>query len=261
MAEEIFCSDKCPSYYQLFLSHLDASKEFRERIYKYIELENARRILEVGTRVGYIAKEIRNKASGQITAIDSNHMLLAEAMENVDGVEFFRETGTKLSMRNNSFDIVMNHFYFIWFPKSFSVLMELVRVCKKGGFVVALTEPDLGGWIEYPENYLGKYHLQTIEKNGGLPDIGRRLYAIFTSAGLKTQIFTFLQFLGPNKLKDYVSQSWKFLFEQKVITEEEYSHRLEKEMEYIENNIRIIAVPIFAAVGKKVEDINVKKLL
>jgi len=261
MTGEKFCPDKCPAYYRLFITHLDASKDFRADIYDLIKLKNVRRILEVGTKIGYIAKEIREIAAGQITAIDSDHVLLAEAMENVEGVEFFRETGTKLSMRNNSFDIVLNHFYFMWFPKSFGVLMELVRVCKKGGYIVALSEPDLGGWIEYPDNNLGKYHQEAILKSGGIPDIGRRLYAIFSSAGLKTQIFTFLQFWEPTKLKQYVLQSWDLLLEEGIINKDEYNERIEKEREYIENNIRIVAIPIFAAIGQKVEDINVKGII
>ncbi|MCG3260801.1 MAG: class I SAM-dependent methyltransferase, partial [Candidatus Heimdallarchaeota archaeon] len=120
-------------YYEEFLREIEYTKEFRKKIYEKVGLKNARRVLEVECRQGIISQELRNETKAQITAIDPDHINIANASEKIKGIEFYREVADKLSMRDDSFDIVFCHYYFIWKPKPFGVLMELKRVVKEGG--------------------------------------------------------------------------------------------------------------------------------
>ena len=149
--ENGFCPVHQPHYYEDFLRQLKLTNEYRKNIYKIICLKDARRVLEIGCRMGIITQELRENTSAQITAIDSDHLMIAEAQENIEGIEFFRDSSESLSMRDESYDIVICHYFFMWNPKPFAQLMEMIRVCKKGGYVVALAEPDYGSWMEYPD--------------------------------------------------------------------------------------------------------------
>ncbi len=248
---EGFCPDQCPHYYKEFLREIDFGQSFRKGVYKEIGLKNARRILEVGCRTGIISHEIRKESDAQITAIDSDHMNIAEASERVQGVEFYRETADKLSMRDEIFDIVLCHYLFLWKPKPFGTLMEMKRVLKKGGYIVALAEPDYGAWIEHPDLGLGKRHMEALFNQGANPQIGRGLLSIFSSGGLDTKVFVNSRIWGQEELEGHIADEWFNIQKEGLISEEEYNAKIEEEKKVIENNLRIISLPIFTAIGKK----------
>ena len=249
---EGFCLDACPHYYEEFIKEVNYARPFRRQLYETIDLKNAKRVLEIGSRIGIISQELREFSNAQITAIDSDHLMIAEAADNVKGVEFFRASEDKLTMRDETFDIVLCHYFFLWKPKPFASLMEMIRVCKKDGYIVALAEPDYGGWIEHPDLGLGEFHRQVIKKHGGNPRLGRTLQSIFSSAGLETKKYINSRIWGKEELENNIANEWFNIRKENLITEDEYNARVEEEMKLIDDNLRIIALPIFTAVGKKV---------
>ena len=250
---EGFCPDHSPQYYEGFIRELKYSKEFRENLYEKIGLEKARRVLEVGFRQGWMTEEIRKHTQAQITAIDPDHINVADAAERISGVEFFKDASEKLSMRDESFDIVFCHYFFIWKEKPFKALMELKRVCKKGGFIVALAEPDYYGWIEHPNLELGEYFIKTIEKEGGDPHIGKKLLSIFSSAGLDTEIFINTRAWPMEEIEGCIENDWNIILAEDLINKEEFERKIEDEKKFIQDKIRMIAFPVFTAIGKKIE--------
>ncbi|NPD88362.1 MAG: methyltransferase domain-containing protein [Asgard group archaeon] len=249
---EGFCPDKCPHYYEEFVKEIHFSRSFRKQIYETIELKKAKRILEIGSRIGIISQELREFSDAQITAIDADHLMIAEASDRVKGVEFFRSSEDKLTMRDESFDAVICHYFFIWKPKPFASLMEMIRVCKKGGYIVALAEPDYGGWIEHPNLGLGEYHQKAIKQHGGNPNFGRSLQSIFSSAGLETKKHINSRIWDKEELENNIANEWFNIKKENLITDDEYNSKVEKELKLIQDNLRIIALPIFTAIGKKV---------
>ena len=250
---EGFCPDYSPEYYEEFLREIEYGKELRKKIYEQINLKGARRVLEVGCRQGIISQELREATKAQITAIDSDHIHIADNSERIKGIEFFRETEDKLSMRDESFDIVVCHYFFLWKPKPFGTLMELKRVCKTGGYIVALAEPDYLGWIENPDLGLGKYHTKTITNQGGNPGVGRSLLSIFSSAGLETEILINSRIWPQSELEGCYEHEWSNIYNEGLISEEEYKQKIVEEKKNIENRLRVIALPVFSAIGKQVQ--------
>ncbi len=247
-----FCPEHSQQYYKEFLREINNSLEFRKKIYDQIGLKDVRRVLEVGCRNGIITKELREHTEAQITAIDSDHLAIAEASSNIKGVEFFRDTEEKLSMRDESFDIVVCHYFFLWRTKPFGLLMELKRVCKTGGYIVALAEPDYSGWIEHPNLELGKYHEETLKDQGANPSIGRSLLSLFSSGGLETSVYVNARIWTKEELENCIENEWKNVLDKGLISEEEYNNKIEEEKRHIDENLRVIALPFFSAIGKKV---------
>jgi len=249
---EGFCPDHSPEYYEAFIRELEHTTKFREEIYEKVGLKTARRILEVGFRQGWITEEIRKNTKAQITAIDPDHINVADAAEKIKGVEFYRDAADKLSMNDQSFDVVFCHYFFIWKSHPFKALMELRRVCKKGGYIVALAEPDYSGWIEHPELELGKYFYKAIEKEGGYPTIGKRLLSIFSSAGLETTIFVNSRIWTSEEIENCIENDWNVILQEGLINEEQYNEKIEQEQAIMKNKLRVIAFPVFTAIGKNV---------
>ncbi|MHA1347349.1 MAG: class I SAM-dependent methyltransferase [Candidatus Heimdallarchaeaceae archaeon] len=247
-----FCPEHSPQYYEEFLREIDHSRKFRKKIYEQIGLKGARRVLEVGCRSGVISKELRESSDAQITAIDSDHLAIAEASSKIKGVEFFRDTEEKLSIRNESFDVVVCHYFFLWKTKPFGLLMELIRVCKTGGYIVALAEPDYDGWIENPNLELGKYHKESLEGQGANPSIGRNLLSLFNSGGLETTVYVNARIWSKEELVNCIEKEWQNVLNEGLISDEEYKIKIEQEQKIIAENLRVIALPFFSAIGKKV---------
>ena len=250
---EGFCPDHSPEYYEAFIRELDYTKAFREEIYKKVGLKGARRVLEVGFRQGWITEEIRRHTDAQITAIDPDHINVADASEKIEGVEFFRDATDKLSMRDESFDVVFCHYFFIWKKQPFKALMELRRVCKNNGYIVALAEPEYSGWIEYPDLELGKYFYEAIKKEGGNPRIGKELLSIFSSAGLETELHVNSRIWTIEELENCIVNDWNVILQEGLITEPIYNQKIEQEKKVIQDKLRVIAFPVFSAIGKKVK--------
>ncbi|MHA1551479.1 MAG: methyltransferase domain-containing protein [Candidatus Heimdallarchaeaceae archaeon] len=247
-----FCPKHSPQYYEEFLREIDNTREFRKKIYEQIGLKDARRVLEVGCRRGVISKELREFTDAQITAIDSDHMAIADASSRIKGVEFFRDTEEKLSMRDESFDIVVCHYFFLWRSKPFGLLMELKRVCKTGGYIVALAEPDYDGWIEHPDLNLGKYHKDALKGQGANPSVGRRLLSLFSSGGLESSAHINSRIWSQEEIESCIEKEWKNIFDEGLITEEEFNAKIAEERKIIGDNHRVLALPVFTAIGKKV---------
>ncbi|UJG44100.1 MAG: methyltransferase domain-containing protein [Candidatus Heimdallarchaeum endolithica] len=235
------------------------TKDYRNRIYRQIGIKGARRVLEVGCGTGTITKEIREKTSAQITAIDRDHLVIATAQENITDVEFYRMSVEKMSFRDETFNIVLCNYFFMWLDKPFKSLMEMVRVCKTGGYIVALAEPDYGGWIEHPDFGLGKQHIEGIKKQGADPFVGRKILSLFESAGLETNISVVANVWEKERLLEQIKNEWKLVLETEQITDEEYQEIMKKEVKTIEENMRMIFLPIFSAVGKKVRCVQEPK--
>lgn len=227
------------------------TKGFRNNIYRQIGLLNEKRILEVGCGTGVITREIRRKCSAKITAIDSDSLMIEKAKTEVENVNFLVESAASMTAKSASYDIVFSHYFFLWLPKPSDVLHEMVRVCKKGGYVIALAEPDYGGWIENPELRLGKYHVESLKEQGANPFIGRQLLDLFQSANLETSISVVAQTWSRKHLTENIEEEWRRVLETSKISEKEFTDIIKKEKELIKKNIRMIFIPIFTAVGRK----------
>jgi hypothetical protein len=128
---------------------------------------------------------------------------------------------------------------------------EMARVCKKKGYVVALAEPDYGGWVEYPELNLGKKHIEYLQREGADPCMGRKIQALFESAGLETEISIIAQSWDKESLESNIEEEWRRVLEADLISEGEFKQKLKLEKESIEKNQRLIFIPVFTAIGRK----------
>ncbi|MCG3221942.1 MAG: methyltransferase domain-containing protein [Candidatus Heimdallarchaeota archaeon] len=234
-----------------FMRQASWTEMFRNQIYRRINLLGAKKILDVGCGTGVITREIREKCSAKISAIDNDPGMIRLAKKRVSKVDFIVENAEQLSAKSETFDIVLFHYLMLWLNNPELVVKEMARVCKKKGYVVALAEPDYGGWVEHPDFNLGKKHIEYLQREGADPCIGRKIQALFESAGLETEISIIAQAWDKESLRDNIEEEWRRVLEADLISEDEFKQKLQLEKESIAKNQRLIFIPVFTAIGRK----------
>jgi hypothetical protein len=141
------------------------------------------------------------------------------------------------------------------------VLKEMRRVCRGGGSLLALAEPDYGGRIDYPQalDKLGKLQTHALRSQGADPEIGRKLRGIFTQAGLcvlETGVLGGQWRSQPPQ--DEWELEWQVLTHDlgKKLSFEEWQELKATDYQAYQSGSRVLYVPTFYAWGKKIDSVN-----
>lgn len=142
--------------------------------------------MEVGCGTGVLLSELQSRTQGLSYGVDLDSSSLHHAQEHARGARLAQADGAALPFPGQTFDLALCHFLLLWVSNPEQVLVEMARVTRLGGFVLALAEPDYGGRIDHPDELviLGRWQQDSLEKQGADPRIGRKLAEIFHRAGL-----------------------------------------------------------------------------
>jgi ubiquinone/menaquinone biosynthesis C-methylase UbiE len=181
------------------------TRDLRAYIFSKIKLTDASRALEVGCGTGAILSELpphipltrtapnahrpdvfsgaRRKCHG----LDLDQAALAECRIRVPGVSLTQGNALSLPYPKESFEIVYCHFLLLWVRDPLQALLEMKRVAKPGGNIIAFAEPDYSHRIDKPDELvqLGRWQTESLIKQGADPGLGARLAELFFQAGIK----------------------------------------------------------------------------
>jgi SAM-dependent methyltransferase len=130
---------------------------------------------------------------GRVVGVDSNATHTAMATQyctdrNLSGVELVTADARRTGLPAGLFDVVHARTLLINVPDPASVVAEMVRLARPGGWV-ALMEPDTEYWMSYPQHpavaRLGEIFPIVFERNGADSRIGRRLTELLRDAALE----------------------------------------------------------------------------
>lgn len=98
--------------------------------------------------------------------------------------------GEQLPFADSTFDIVECHYLLLWLKAPVTVLRELSRVCKPGGKVAVLAEPDYQARITFPAELEQAAQLQTdaLIAAGMNPAAGRQVLSWMIEAGFENPV-------------------------------------------------------------------------
>jgi SAM-dependent methyltransferase len=155
----------------------------RRHIFREIQLSPDDSLLEVGCGSGALLHVLQDNGYAQLAGLDKD----------LSRLEFMNKSfspvcgdGLKLPFPAHSFKVSLCHFYLLWVTNPMKALLEMKRVTRPGGWLVALAEPDYGQRIDKPDSLvpLGKLQTQALTRQGADPFIGARLPALFSQIGL-----------------------------------------------------------------------------
>ena len=178
--------DSPEAFHQRYLQQAGWTAAIRRQAFQRFHVDQAARILEVGSGTGAITTELRSSSHGTVIGLDRDRRVNEFARRSDPDAACITGLGESLPFPDCSFDLVCCHFLLLWVEDPLAILAEMLRVTRPGGGVLCLAEPDYGGRVEYPESLsaLGALQEQSLRSRGADPRLGRRLRQLLHEAGL-----------------------------------------------------------------------------
>ena len=228
------------------------TRELRSQLYRRTNLWDQRRVLDIGCGDGVISAEIASRCRGRVVGLDRSMPLLAEARR--QHLTLVRGDAQRLPYADESFDLVVCHMTLLWVEEPGVAVLEMARVTRPGGAIMAMAEPDYGGRIDYPEDLtLGAIMSRALQREGGHPRIGRRLKEMFVNAGLAVEVGILGALWDDQQLRREFDAEWALLetVAQDLVAPGEFEALKRRDLRALDDGIRVAFVPVFWAIGRK----------
>ena len=208
-----------PSSYFAFLdSFADTFREMTEAGVDLLRLSPGNSVVDVGCGHGNCVPLLaqRVKGSGRIVGLDVSHAMVAEARRRYDHsgvpVEFRQGSALALPFEDESFDAARADRVLLFVDDPRQSLAELIRVTKPGGRI-SVTEGDLGAQaVDSPDAATTGKVFAALNDRSPNGWIGRRLRAMFVSAGMQEVDIQLIPVLSTS----YIEWSFRFGIERLV---------------------------------------------
>lgn len=176
-------------WHQRFTQQARWTRELRQHLFHRLQIDRGSRILEVGCGTGAVLLDL-DLAGGigsQVFGLDLNEEYLQLARHNLPQAHLVAGNGFDLPFPAQAFDLVYCHFLLLWVRDPIEIMREMKRVTRTDGLVLACAEPDYGGRIDYPDELskIGTLQMKSLARQGAEPQVGRKLKAILSEAGMR----------------------------------------------------------------------------
>jgi SAM-dependent methyltransferase len=247
-------------WHNRFLQQAQWTRELRRYLYPRAGLSQASRVLDVGCGTGVLEAELMQRSPAILTSVDISAANLNQAVHNSPGANYIQADAHQLPFVSDSFNLVLCHYLLLWVKDPQKVIMEMARVVRRGGAVLALAEPDYGGRVDYPPELseIGRWQSESLSLQGADPEFGRRLPGLLVRAGLQQVESGILggQWVSPPRLVELemewaVIQSDLAFLPGQPEREAAFKRLQALETESARRGERVLFVPTFYAWGKK----------
>ena len=173
------------NWHQRYAQQATWTRDLRAYLFEQAGLVDAQGVLEVGCGTGAILHELVTPAS--LHGLDINPSSLKECRVHAPKALLVEGNALSLPYPNESFDIVYCHFLLLWVRDPLQALLEMKRVTKPGGHLLAFAEPDYSQRIDRPDELipLGRWQAESLKRQGADPGFGARLAESFFEAGIR----------------------------------------------------------------------------
>lgn len=173
------------NWHARFVQQAAWTRDLRVYLLKRAGLPRARRVLEVGCGTGAILAELSTRAA--VHGLDLEPAHLSQAIIHAPGAFLTCGDAHALPYPPRTFDITFCHFLLLWVRDPQRTLSEMARVTRRGGYALAMAEPDYCQRIDHPPELalLGRWQTESLWRQGADPKIGSRLAALFAQAGIR----------------------------------------------------------------------------
>jgi SAM-dependent methyltransferase len=171
-------------WHKRFRQQAGWTAELRGYLFSRAGLPKARRVLEVGCGTGAILEGLG--AVPCLHGLDLDFHRLRECGRHAPFANPACGDGQALPYPAGTFDLTFCHYLLLWVRNPRQVLLEMKRVTRAGGAVLALAEPDYTQRRDEPEIFaeLGAWQNQALSRQGAALDMGSLLAGLFDKAGM-----------------------------------------------------------------------------
>ena len=184
------------------------TRDLRAYVFNKINLNESCRVLEVGCGTGAILSEWPKGKS--IHGIDIDPDALIQSRQHVAFANLIRGNALQLPYADHSFDVLYCHFLLLWVNDPLQALLEMKRVTKSAGYVIAFAEPDYEHRVDQPGELisLGKWQTEALRRQGADPCLGARLAELFYQAGIPLIETGSIQSVGNDPTAEDREEEW-----------------------------------------------------
>jgi ubiquinone/menaquinone biosynthesis C-methylase UbiE len=155
----------------------------------FLQLEGARTILEVGSGLGVLAREVALRVpEAEVIGVEYSTAQLSRAIDPPRNLRFVQGDAHQLDFEDNRFDVVYCRWVLEHVAAPLQVLKEMTRVARPGGRVFVLENDTSQQCYDPPAPQFDKVWQQLPilqSRLGGDALIGRRLFRLMKEAGLR----------------------------------------------------------------------------
>jgi SAM-dependent methyltransferase len=243
-------------WHEWFTCQAGWTAETRRSLYRRASLAEAGAVLEVGCGTGVITSELASLASATVIGLDIDSAHLTFARSRAGQATYTQGDAYALPFPSGCFDLVVSHYLLLWLSDARSALLEMTRVARPQGFVLACAEPDYGGRIDHPPELarIGRLQADALRRQGADPELGRRLGELFTGAGLRTTVGVLPgRWTLPGHPGAGFDAEWRMREYDLdgVISPQELHHLRSLDRQALTEGHRLLFVPTFYALGAK----------
>lgn len=231
------------------------TEQIRQYLFAKAHLDLKDKILEVGSGTGAILDLLFEGNFKNLFGIDINYTSLAFAQDRTADYHLTQADGYRLPFPDNTFSLVYCHYLLLWLENPTAMLIEMARVTKSDGFVLALAEPDHEARIDYPPplDALGGLQTQALAKQGVDVQFGRKLGGFFQAAGLTDLETGILGAQWSTEMTNEVDKTeWRTLQSDlaRKLTAEHLSDYRDVEVRARKQGNRVLFIPTFYTKGQ-----------
>jgi len=242
-------------WHQHYQQQVKWSQEIREHLLAWVHDPLDAHILEVGSGTGALLEQIQNFHPFTQTGVDIDRAALRFSQEKRPNLNLVQADGHYLPYPKHTFDIVICHFLLLWVHSPHKILLEMRRVTRPGGFIIALAEPDHEARIDFPLELvrLGRLQTHSLQQQGVDTQMGRKLGSLFSKMGLDEIETGILGAQWKTETGNSSDQTeWEILRSDlgNQISEDEFKRLEQLEYEARQSGTRVLFVPTFYAAGK-----------
>jgi len=231
------------------------TKALRLYFFDLFKTQPSDKILDMGCGTGSLLQDLESLSPAEIYGADISldHLQIAHT-----GSPESRLAGAnvhQLPFPANTFNIVLTHYFLMWIGDPLNALKEMTRVITNGGCLICFAEPDYGGRLDFPPEFISikDHQIKGLTKAGADPIMGRKLKSLFHTTGLKDiqyGVYEGRWSTDPSPIE--VESEWQMLKNdlKGIISSAELAELKKHDQSSREDGSRIIYVPTFYAWGK-----------
>jgi ubiquinone/menaquinone biosynthesis C-methylase UbiE len=242
-------------WHNRFLTQAQWTKALRLYFFNLLKSHPLDRILDIGCGTGALLPDLQTLTPAQICGADLSLDKLSIAKDTSPESDLTGADVQFLPYPDNSFDIVLSHYFLMWIKNPITALEEMKRVTRDGGYLVCFAEPDYGGRLDFPTefNIIRELQIAGLLKAGADPLMGRKLKSHFHTSKLEDiQVGVYEGKWIEDPSSRMLESEWKMLENdlKGIISKEELASLKTKDELARKTGERLIYVPTFYAWGK-----------
>ncbi len=173
-------------WHNRFLIQAQWTYALRSYFFDLFKTRPSDRILDLGCGTGALIPGLQSLSPADLFGADLSLENLSVARSGFPNSKLIGADAYKLPFVENTFEIVLTHYFLLWITDPLAVLKEMIRVAKNKGVLVCFAEPDYGGRIDFPPDFnsIKEHQIRGLSNSGADPRTGRKLPSLFNKAGL-----------------------------------------------------------------------------